>query len=323
MRIRNYIFQGLILVFSIVVVAQMQPTAARALPLQANLAVSGSVSDVNGGSLLANDVLEFTEQLSNVGDENATLIVLTDNIPTGTTYVAGSMKINGVAKSDGLLDDQADYNGIAKEVTFRLGTGATSLLGGILLPGASTTVKFRVKISALATSGTSISNQASTTYSGLLIIDTHTALSDADANAPGSQPNIVFVNTPPPSIQLVHSVSPGGSQPSGTDLVFTTTFTNTGGAQGQNFAITDSIPNNTQFKIGSVATNLGTTGLTALIQYSNNSGATFLYTPVSGGGGGPSGYDRNVTTVRIVFAGMLSMTSPNNTGSVSFASQIR
>jgi hypothetical protein len=77
------------------------------------------------------------------------------------------------------------------------------------------------------------------------------------------------------------------------------------------------------FKVGSVVNSLGTTGLTVAVTYSNNGGATWTYTPASGAGGAPAGYDRNVTHIRWSFTGNLSQTSPNNSGSVSFTSRIR
>jgi hypothetical protein len=61
----------------------------------------------------------------------------------------------------------------------------------------------------------------------------------------------------------------------------------------------------------------------ASFQYSNDGGATWAYTPVSGGGGAPVGYDRTVTNVRWSFAGSLSQTAPNNTGSVTLTVRIR
>jgi len=68
---------------------------------------------------------------------------------------------------------------------------------------------------------------------------------------------------------------------------------------------------------------LGTTGLTVSVAYSNDNGSTWTYTPVSGGGGALSGYDRNVTNIKWTFTGNLSQTSPNNTGNVGFTSRIR
>src|SRR6266404_3517747 len=137
----------------------------------------------------------------------------------------------------------------------------------------------------------------------------------------------------PPNVDLVKSVSPTGSQAPGTDLVYTVVYTNTGGQPARNFVMIDPNPqnidplervfHNLDFKVGSITSNPGTTGLTATIEYSNDGGTTWTYTPVSGGGGAPAGYDRSVTNIRWTFTGNLSQTSPNNTGSVSFTSRIR
>jgi len=80
---------------------------------------------------------------------------------------------------------------------------------------------------------------------------------------------------------------------------------------------------NTDFKLGSVTTNLGTTGLTVAIAYSNDGGTTWTYTPASGAGGAPAGYDRTVTHIRWSFTGNLSPTAPNNVGDVGFTIRIR
>lgn len=82
-------------------------------------------------------------------------------------------------------------------------------------------------------------------------------------------------------------------------------------------------PANTDFKVGSVTSSLVTTGLTVVVPYPNNAGSTWTYTPVSAGGGAPTGYDRNVTNIRWTFTGSLSQTSPNNTGNVGFTARIR
>ena len=109
----------------------------------------------------------------------------------------------------------------------------------------------------------------------------------------------------------------------GADLTYTIGFTNGGTAVASSLVVADPVPPNTDFKVGSVTNNLGTTGLTVSVAYSNNSGGTWVYTPASGGGGAPAGYDRSVTNIRWTFTGNLSQTSPNNTGSVSFSARIR
>lgn len=137
----------------------------------------------------------------------------------------------------------------------------------------------------------------------------------------------------PPSVGLVKSVSPSGTQIPGTDLLYTIVYTNTGGQPANNFVLLDPNPanavpaervfNNVDFKIGSLTSSPGSSGLVATFQYSNDGGTTWTYTPVSGGGGAPAGYDRVVTNVRWSFAGSLSQTAPNNTGSVTLTVRIR
>ena len=136
---------------------------------------------------------------------------------------------------------------------------------------------------------------------------------------------IIAIPAPVPNVGLQKSVSP--TSPAqlipGADLVYAIAFTNSGTASASSLVVTDPIPANTDFKVGSVTSSLGTTGLTVAVAYSNNGGSTWTYTPVSGGGGASSGYDRNVTNIKWTFTGNLSQTSPNNTGNVGFTSRIR
>lgn len=126
-----------------------------------------------------------------------------------------------------------------------------------------------------------------------------------------------------PNVGLTKSVNPPGTQPPDTDLVYSVVFTNSGNAYATTLVMADPVPANTDFKVGSVTANLGTTGLTVTVAYSSDGGATWSYTPVSGGGGAPSGYDRLVTNIQWTFTGNLSQTSPNNSGSVGFTVRIR
>jgi hypothetical protein len=125
-----------------------------------------------------------------------------------------------------------------------------------------------------------------------------------------------------PNVTLVNSVAPLGIQSPGTELVFSFTFTNVGGLPANTYVIIDQIPSYTDFKVASATTNLGTTGLTSTVAYSNDSAVTWTYTPVSGGGGAPVNFDSTVTHVRWSFTGNLSQTSPNNTGSISLTARI-
>lgn len=106
-------------------------------------------------------------------------------------------------------------------------------------------------------------------------------------------------------------------------LTYSIAYTNTGGTYSSNLVVADAIPANTDFKVGSATNAPETSGLTAVIAYSNDNGATWTYTPVSAGAGAVAGYDRSVTKVRWAFTGNLGQTAPNNTGSVGFTVRIR
>jgi uncharacterized repeat protein (TIGR01451 family) len=127
----------------------------------------------------------------------------------------------------------------------------------------------------------------------------------------------------PPNVNLVKSASPSGNVRPGTDVAYTVAFTNGGGMVASSLLMTDPIPGNTDFKVSSETHSLGTTGLGVTVTYSKDGGASWTYSPVSGGGSAPAGYDRNVTHIRWAFSGSLSQNSPSNSGSVSFTTRIR
>lgn len=137
-------------------------------------------------------------------------------------------------------------------------------------------------------------------------------------------PFSVTATLPPvPNVALNKSVTPTGTVLPGSELAYTIAFSNTGTAAATTFIILDPIPANTDFKLASASASLGSTGISATIEYSTDGGAVWTATPTSGRGGAPAGYDRAITHVRWRFTGSLSQTAPNNTGSVSFAVRIQ
>ncbi len=126
------------------------------------LSVQKSVTDVNGGALLAGDVLEYAVTVSNGGDDAASGVVLTDTLPASTSFVAGSLRIAAGDGAGALTDRAGDDRGdaAAGAVTARLGSGATATAGGSLPAGASTSATFRVVVSASAPAGASLANTA-------------------------------------------------------------------------------------------------------------------------------------------------------------------
>ncbi|MCW3115940.1 MAG: type sorting protein [Chitinophagaceae bacterium] len=126
-------------------------------------------SDVNGGSLVGGDILRYVLTYNNVGNDASINSIIYDNIPAGTSYSPGSLKINGVSKTDATGDDQSNYDVTNNRVLFRIGTGANSSSGGLLNSGASGTVQFDVVVASscsILTCGTTVSNIARIDYTG-------------------------------------------------------------------------------------------------------------------------------------------------------------
>ncbi|HEV2765059.1 MAG TPA: isopeptide-forming domain-containing fimbrial protein, partial [Pyrinomonadaceae bacterium] len=293
--------------------------------------ITKSVADLNGGIVAPGDILEYTVTVSNTGTDTAILSQMYDPLPAGTTFSPGSLEVttgaNAGAKSDAAGDDQAEYDAGQNRVVFRLGTGADASNGGSLATNQSTTARFRVVVNSDLTNGATVSNQATVNYRGATLGINYTDLSDSDPVAPGEQPVSVSVAVPP-RVELVKSVSPTGNVLPGTELTYTVTFRNLpGSATASALVISDKIPDNTDFKLGSAAYSAGDTGLPApLVEYSTQPRDTngddppnpwLSYTPT----GAPGTLDPAVTYVRFRF---VTGTLPANTsGSVSFTVKVR
>ncbi len=125
-----------------------------------------------------------------------------------------------------------------------------------------------------------------------------------------------------PNLTLSKGVSPSGPQPPGTDLTFTITLTNTGTSNATSAEVVDTLRPTVQFKVGSVSTSLPA-GISFVVEYSNDGGATWTYVPASGACSAPAAYDRCVTGVRWRLLNSLSATPPDNSGTVSLVASIR
>jgi uncharacterized repeat protein (TIGR01451 family) len=254
-----------------------------ALPAFADLAITKTAT--SGFAVGQNAT--YSLSVKNNGPQSASgTITVSDTLPSGLSYVSAS-GTGWACSAAGSVVTCTNAGPVANGVTMNAITVTVSVASGAV---------------------PSITNTATVT---------DTTFDTVPANNTSSVTKTVM------NVALQKSVSPTGSQVPGTDLVYTVAFTNTGGAAASTFVISDPIPANTDFKVGSVTNSLGTTGLTVVVAYSNNSGTTWTYTPVSGGGGAGAGYDRSVTNVRWTFTGNLSQTSPNNAGSVSFTARIR
>jgi len=218
------------------------------------------------------------------------------------------------ATNDKFYADACGWDNNPLSATYRSCIGPQNYVGGKAGGTISTTYTVKVLSTGVTIASTLIMDFSGSSYHY-----------NSDYGLGINSITITSVPAPVPNVGLQKSVTPNSAAQliPGADLTYTIAFTNSGTAGASSLVVTDPIPGNTDFKIGSVTSSLGTTGLTVSVAYSNDNGSTWTYTPVSGGGGALSGYDRNVTNIKWTFTGNLSQTSPNNTGNVGFTSRIR
>jgi uncharacterized repeat protein (TIGR01451 family) len=81
-------------------------------------------TDLNGGQIQPNDILEYKIKCVNIGSDPSVNTFLIDTIDVRTNYVPGSLQIvsgpNAGVKTDGLADDQGEYISATKIVKFRI-----------------------------------------------------------------------------------------------------------------------------------------------------------------------------------------------------------
>ena len=165
---------------AIVTLQMVGGTAASFPPVQTNLANTGAVSDsqttgsrssntvtvtINplpnlsitksfspSGPYAAGDVITCDITVSNEGGSDALGVIVTDNIPTYTTYVSGSLVYEGASKTDAAGDDTGSYDAAGNRVLFRVGT---------LPSGSSRTMSLDIRVKSPMPSGsTTLTNTA-------------------------------------------------------------------------------------------------------------------------------------------------------------------
>jgi uncharacterized repeat protein (TIGR01451 family) len=186
------------------------------------------------GPALPGDLLEYTLTVSNTGLDPADNSRLTDVLPPNVTYVGGSLAVTAGAnigvKSDSAANDQAEYISASRSVVFRVGTGATGLLGGSLIPNDSTTLKFRVTVDAAA-AGTTIANSYTLTYTARTIGRSFSYSSNV-ANTPVS---------PLADLVISKSASPNPVV-AGATVTYLVSVTNDGPSAASDVVISDTLP---------------------------------------------------------------------------------
>lgn len=257
-----------------------------------------------------NQNVVFTLTVSNAGPSNATGITVRDQLPAGLSFVSAA--------------PAAAYNNA---------TGVWTV--GTVNASQTSTLQITARVT---TSGTTITNTAQVTASGAPDPDStpnnNNASEDDQASAQLGVPL-------PPEVKLQKRCTAPVNceydpQLPGTELTYTITFTNTAGTSAaQGLTIIDIIPitdtgtsiiRNTEFKVGSMTFNPGTSTLSIVptdYKYYNDPLAVYpLLAPWTPSAAYmPSGpFDFNVTYVGWKLTGTMP---PGTSGSVSFTVRIR
>jgi uncharacterized repeat protein (TIGR01451 family) len=188
--------------------------------------------DVNGGQLIGGDEIEYTVTVRNVTGDPAIDFILTDPIPANTTYVPGSLVIDDLPRTDAAGDDTGNFDAAGNQVVFRLGTGATATTGGILAIGASSTIKFRVRVNDNNPNPLAlIRNQAVASFVGQTTRFNLSAIGPEISATASSQADLFVTKTVDNPTRTV-----GGT------VVFTITLGNNGPSAGNMIEVTDQLP---------------------------------------------------------------------------------
>jgi uncharacterized repeat protein (TIGR01451 family) len=144
--------------------------------------VTKTMADINGGDIRMGDILEVSLDINSNGLDTASSVKLTDTIESDLEYVPNSIEylnstLNG-PKTDLTDLDQACYSNTTTTLTFGVGVGASSCNGGELIIGATTKIKFKVKVKSNLANGQLVTNNSTVTFKSVILNDNYTSTSN-------------------------------------------------------------------------------------------------------------------------------------------------
>lgn len=184
------------------------------------------------------DTLEYTLQLDNVGDDPADGVVVTDAIPANTSYVVGSLQIDGVPVTDAGGDDRGELASSPDRIVARVGTGAGVAGGGRIGVGGSSTVTFQVTVLAPA-AGTSVDNVGTLDYVAATLGDAISAPTNTTSTPVRADDLVV---DPPGAAELAAVKLAPERLPVGDAITYDVVVRNDGTAAATAVIVTDAIP---------------------------------------------------------------------------------
>ncbi|MDH3569746.1 MAG: DUF11 domain-containing protein, partial [Gemmatimonadota bacterium] len=303
--------------------------------------------DVNfaAGDQLTISGLQFMNFTAPSAPDRLGLDVNNDKFPDAfddktKTIIAGGLTYGVVVTPDSTAVTQLPTNGTNYTTTFNVkntgntpdgfdlvatttpGTAITvvSITGPGVTPGGTPSMAERA---ALAPGDSVV---VTVTYSvaaaGVGTVDQLVFTARSQGNAAVEDDGKLLLTVSGPRITISRAVNPNGTVPPGTDLTYTVTVTNSGSEDAVNVVAVDSLAAELEFKVGSVSDSLPA-GVTVSVQYSDDGGATWAYTPASLGCGAPTDYDGCVTHIRLALQNVLGSVAPDNTGSFEYVARIK
>lgn len=272
---------------------------------------AGTVPGVNNVSFTATSALNPTRNDTILDTVTVNTFASVDFAPdnTGNATAGGTISYAHTITNNGNVGDTFNltYTSTQGWTYVFLNAVSTPITSVTLAPGASANISVRLTVPGGTALGTVDVGLLTATGAVTLATDNATDVTTITAG----------------NLSMTKSVSPVGNQVPGTNLTYTVDYQNLGGSTLSTIVIYDAVPAWTQFQVGSSTTGTPPGTVTGIaVQYSSDNGATWAYTPVSGGGGAPAGYDANVSNVRWVFTGNL-LAGASSTAGVGFGVRIQ
>ncbi len=202
--------------------------------VQVNAALVSTVKTADVDFAAPGDIITYTLQLTNNGNVPANNVVITDQIPVGTTLVPGS-------------------------VTGANGNPPTMTLPAPIAAGGSATVTFQVQVDQ-----TPIPNPNPLVNSATAAFNYTVDPANPNGAAGTSESNVVSTQVNGAIVDTLKAVDKAFAEP-GDVLTYTFTLTNSGNVPADNVIITDTIPAGTTFVPGSVTGAIGAPPVISLI----------------------------------------------------------
>ncbi len=240
-------------------------------------------------SILGNQPFTYTVTVYNAAIIDFTNVVISDVLPATVTYASHTAEA-------GTTFDDSDANTIPDE-------------WNIPTIAANATYTLTINVTAGVVPVTMTATNTATL----------TASDQTDEDATNDSASVDVDILPVPVLTMLKYTASPTVDP-GTNISYTIQVTNTGGADGNAVVVTDALSPFSMLRVDTygvltpfqLTEGVPVSGVTiGTIDYSDNDGATYLYPPVSGGGGAPAGYDANVTNWKIDMTGTMAPSNSN------------